>query len=112
MAKQHLRSELFVKILPKKGAPLWNTFIANIFNHSMTAATRPDPAVRLPSRIRLGEPWGDRWCVFGFFVIIFFENTDFLCVFIIFVATIKISHVAYYYQFLNISSIILESKKF
>lgn len=54
----------------------------------MIVATRPDPTVRPPSRIRLGEPCVTDGVFSSFSVIIFSKNIDFLCIFRIFVANL------------------------
>lgn len=54
----------------------------------MIVATRPDPTVRPPSRIRLEEPYVADGVFSRFSVIIFFEIDDFLCVFKFFVANL------------------------
>ena len=62
-------------------------------DYSMIVATRPDPTVLPPSRIRLGEPCVANGLFSGFSVIIFSENIDFLCSFKIFVAILQPRHV-------------------
>ena len=57
-------------------------------DYSIILATRPEPTVLPPSRIRLGEPCVTGGIFSGFSVIIFSENIDFLCSFKIFVANL------------------------
>ena len=56
-------------------------------DYSIIVATRPDPTVLPPSRIRLREYCLANGVFSGFFVIIFSENIVFLCIFKVFVAT-------------------------
>ena len=55
-------------------------------NYSIIVATRPEPTVLPPSRIRLGEPCVTNGAFSGFSTIIFSESIVFLCSFKIFVA--------------------------
>lgn len=54
----------------------------------MIVATRPEPTVRPPSRIRLGEPHMTDDVLSGFSIVIFSEIICFLCGFKIFVANL------------------------
>ena len=60
-----------------------------IKDYSMIVATRFEPTVLPPSRIRLGEPYVANGVFSGFSVILFSKNINFLCVFKIFVAILQ-----------------------
>lgn len=64
-------------------------FYYNFPIYSIIEATRPEPTVRPPSRIRSGKPRVAKGVFSGFFVIIFSESIDFLYIFKIFVANLQ-----------------------
>ena len=63
-------------------------FTVFIKDYSMIVATRPEPTVLPPSRIKVEEPYLANGVFSVFSVITFSEIVNFLCVFRIFVANL------------------------